>query len=731
MRLEIEQSIDSTTTNYYRQPVEEAASNGVDVSRLLKQGVSAAQSGERALARTLLFRVTEAEPQNTDAWLWLASISEYPEELLGFLENVLSVDPDNFRARQWKAATRSLLAKTFVQRGISANEDGQTQFAVDCFDKALEHDEQCESALVWKASLMDSESDREDLLVRALEINPDNDDARTALAAITGRREQQQLNAARSAAVSGDLSGAELILHQVLANDADSIDAWLLMSQVAAPFSEKMLAYRRILELDPSNALANAGHDFISDMLDAVQPESPVAANEPADESPEQFAADNFDEATSEEADFDEVSHEDEPAASAAAEEFQETGYYDHAIEPVMNEPAESYNFLDNTEDEPAEMETAMIDEATEVQYQPAVSDDQNGSYYGDDEFEPARAETAMETAEFDNAPEMAEDRGGDDHSAEAASVYQFEQAPVYARDEAEAPAFEDVAEQPEWPAEQPAEAADHYAGMDFSDDHQMPDDVPAQDACPYCNAANEPHAFECTSCMAVLSLSDLERLLANSNSNVEPIQEAVTRMESEWNTREFSEQELTVLGIGQLNLNNPDAGFAYLQEASRLNPNNVILASQVNALAIRLDEIRRQNEVHDAMPKGKTILVVDDSATVRKLISSKLEKSGHNVVCAEDGVDAMSVLESTVPDLVLLDIAMPRMDGYSVCKLIRANDATKDVPVVMISGKDGFFDKVRGRMAGTTGYITKPFGPETLMRALETYLLPETAENV
>lgn len=719
MRLEIEQSIDSTTTNYYRQPVEEAASNGVDVSRLLKQGVSAAQSGERALARTLLMRVTEADPQNTDAWLWLASISEYPEELLGFLENVLSVDPDNFRARQWKAATRSLLAKTFVQRGISANEDGQTQFALDCFDKALEHDEQCESALVWKASLMDSESDRENLLMRALEINPDNEDARTALAAITGRREQQQLNAARSAAVSGDLSGAELILHQVLANDADSIDAWLLMSQVAAPFSEKMLAYRRILELDPSNALANAGHDFISDMLDAVQAEAPVAANEPSDESPEQFAAETFDEAN-----FDEAPQQDEPAASAASEEVQETGYYDHAIEPVMSEPAESYNFLDETADERAEMETAMVDETPEVQFQPAVSDDQDGSYYGDDEFEPAGAETAMETAEFENVPEMAEDRVNNDHSAEGASVYQFEQAPVYARDEAEAPAFEEV-------AEQPAETVDHYAGMDFSDDHQMSDDVPAQDACPYCNAANEPHAFECSSCMAVLSLSDLERLLANSNSNVEAIQEAVTRMESEWNMREFSEQELTVLGIGQLNLNNPDAGFAYLQEASRLNPNNVILASQVNALAIRLDEIRRQNEVHDAMPKGKTILVVDDSATVRKLISSKLEKSGHNVVCAEDGVDAMSVLESTVPDLVLLDIAMPRMDGYSVCKLIRANDATKDVPVVMISGKDGFFDKVRGRMAGTTGYITKPFGPETLMRALETYLLPETAENV
>ena len=716
MRLEIEQSVDSTTTNYFRQPVEESASNGVDVSRLLKQGVSAAQSGERALARTLLMRVTESDPQNTDAWLWLASISEYPEELLGFLENVLSVDPDNFRARQWKAATRSLLAKTFVQRGISANEDGQTQFAVDCFDKALEHDEQCESALVWKASLMESETDREELLARALEINPDNDDAKAALMAITGRREQLQLNAARSAAVSGDLSGAELILHQVLANDADSIDAWLLMSQVAAPFSEKMLAYRRILELDPSNALANAGHDFISDMLDAVQAEDSNTEAEETFEGAEQFAA--------------EPSTDDDQQMSADVEQFEETGYYENSIEPVMpeiNEPAESYEFLNDVEPDSVENETSQVDEMAEVNFQAAEETNHNGSYYHEEEFAPASTEAAMETGAFDS--EQVDDEPADEVGSmvDDTNVYDLGQRRDFYSHASETPVFEEPVAEPEWPAEQPSdEVGQHF----FAENDQIVEDVVPQDHCPYCHAANEPHAFECSSCMAILTLSDLERLLANSNPNVEAVQEAVTRMESEWNLREFSEQELTVLGIGQLNLNNPAAGFAYLQEASRLNPNNVILASQVNALAIRLDEIRRQNEVHDAMPKGKTILVVDDSATVRKLISSKLEKSGHNVVCAEDGVDAMSVLETTVPDLVLLDIAMPRMDGYSVCKLIRANEATKDVPVVMISGKDGFFDKVRGRMAGTTGYITKPFGPETLMRALETYLLPDMVEN-
>jgi len=200
--------------------------------------------------------------------------------------------------------------------------------------------------------------------------------------------------------------------------------------------------------------------------------------------------------------------------------------------------------------------------------------------------------------------------------------------------------------------------------------------------------------------------------------------------MEGEWNLREFTEKELTDLGIGHFNLHNFESGYKYLQEASRLNPNNVILAGHVNTIAIRLDEMRRKSETHDAMPKGKKILVVDDSPTVRKLIAGKLEKSGHVVVCAVDGVDALARIDEGMPDLVLLDITMPRMDGYEVCKQIRANPAGKNLPVVMISGKDGFFDKVRGRMAGTSGYVTKPFGPETLMKALETYLIPDEVQE-
>ncbi|RMG04500.1 MAG: response regulator [Acidobacteria bacterium] len=136
-------------------------------------------------------------------------------------------------------------------------------------------------------------------------------------------------------------------------------------------------------------------------------------------------------------------------------------------------------------------------------------------------------------------------------------------------------------------------------------------------------------------------------------------------------------------------------------------------------------EELKETIDVTPASEKiqGPLILVVDDSPTVRKLITTKLERSGYRVIQAIDGLDALEKINSAVPDLVLLDITMPNLDGYEVCKRIRSNEATKNIPVVMISGKDGFFDKVRGRMVGSSGYITKPFGPETLMKTVESYI--------
>ena len=193
--------------------------------------------------------------------------------------------------------------------------------------------------------------------------------------------------------------------------------------------------------------------------------------------------------------------------------------------------------------------------------------------------------------------------------------------------------------------------------------------------------------------------------------------------MEADKTLRGTDVEELKHIGIGYINIKEYRKGFEYLQEAAKKDPSDVVLVSQIDAIAERIAEIEEHERDSTEMPEGRRILVVDDSPTVRKLISGKLEKCGHEAICAVDGMDALAKINEVIPDLILLDITMPRMDGYQVCKLIRSNEATKDVPVVMISGKDGFFDKVRGRMAGTSNYITKPFGPETLMKAVNEYI--------
>jgi CheY-like chemotaxis protein len=123
-----------------------------------------------------------------------------------------------------------------------------------------------------------------------------------------------------------------------------------------------------------------------------------------------------------------------------------------------------------------------------------------------------------------------------------------------------------------------------------------------------------------------------------------------------------------------------------------------------------------------------RKVLIVDDSPTVCKIVSITLKKRGFQVATAGDGVEAMSMISADRPDLILLDITMPRMDGYQLCKLIKGYPETKNIPVVMLSGKDGFFDRVRGKLVGCSDYITKPFDPELLVATVERFLPVEVA---
>ena len=115
----------------------------------------------------------------------------------------------------------------------------------------------------------------------------------------------------------------------------------------------------------------------------------------------------------------------------------------------------------------------------------------------------------------------------------------------------------------------------------------------------------------------------------------------------------------------------------------------------------------------------GLKILVVDDSKTIRRTAETLLTKEGCQVFTAIDGFDALSKIADHQPDLIFVDIMMPRLDGYETCSLIKHNKMYRETPVIMLSSKDGLFDRARGRIVGSEQYLTKPFTKDELLGAI------------
>ena len=118
---------------------------------------------------------------------------------------------------------------------------------------------------------------------------------------------------------------------------------------------------------------------------------------------------------------------------------------------------------------------------------------------------------------------------------------------------------------------------------------------------------------------------------------------------------------------------------------------------------------------------RGVKVLVIDDSKTIRRSAESLLTKEGYDVITATDGFDALAKIADSRPEIIFVDIMMPRLDGYQTCALIKNNSEFKATPVVMLSSKDGLFDKAKGRIVGSDRYITKPFSKEELLGTIRT----------
>ncbi len=125
----------------------------------------------------------------------------------------------------------------------------------------------------------------------------------------------------------------------------------------------------------------------------------------------------------------------------------------------------------------------------------------------------------------------------------------------------------------------------------------------------------------------------------------------------------------------------------------------------------------------------GLRVLVVDDSATIRANAEKILKRAGCDVHSVNDGFEALAFIGQNRPDLIFLDVMMPRLNGYEACQLIKRNGALKQTPVVMLSSKDGIFDVARGRICGAEDYITKPFSEDELLSVVRKYF-PETTED-
>ena len=120
----------------------------------------------------------------------------------------------------------------------------------------------------------------------------------------------------------------------------------------------------------------------------------------------------------------------------------------------------------------------------------------------------------------------------------------------------------------------------------------------------------------------------------------------------------------------------------------------------------------------------GLKILVIDDSKTIRRTAETLLAKEGCEVFTAVDGFDALSKIADHRPDIIFVDIMMPRLDGYQTCSLIKHNKTFKDTPVIMLSSKDGLFDRARGRLVGSEQYLTKPFTKDELLGAIQSHVV-------
>lgn len=250
---------------------------------------------------------------------------------------------------------------------------------------------------------------------------------------------------------------------------------------------------------------------------------------------------------------------------------------------------------------------------------------------------------------------------------------------------------------------------------------------------CYFCWTPMDKEARVCDFCNSYLSVSR-ESLLNQSKADASYLHEAQERYSRVLKSDPRHISATYCLSLIQLNNGNIEEALGYLDRATKIAPDKASFASQLKLLMAYMAhneqptaEAEAELELIEAEQSDtkvqKTILVIEDSSTTRKVICIALARNGYRVVEAADGLEALSKISEERPDLIMLDVILPKMDGYKILSIIKGNTEFKDIPVIMLTSKDGFINKMKGKMAGSAAYLTKPFDPDEMIAEIHRHI--------